>query len=276
MIARFGQLALCLAMGSALAGCAPKLPNSAAGDSASQVTPEVRAMYAAVEDGGFQIDAVQDRYLIAENIRREVDLTITDPPGTIVIDPWQRYLYLTMPGNRAMRYRVAVGDQGRSFSGVATAKYDRSWPSWTPTANMVKEFPDLYAQYKNGVPGGLKNPLGARAIYLFNGGKDTYYRIHGTNEVASIGHATSAGCIRLYNQDIIDLVGRYKKGGKVIVLTQEQSSQGFGSYLPTTSPYLGTAWADAGVQRDPNADTYPTAYPSGFPDSPATTGRNDL
>ncbi|MCB5409185.1 L,D-transpeptidase [Pseudogemmobacter faecipullorum] len=246
-----------LLMGTAfVAACAPKAP--AVVDPAASVPPEVLQRYAALTDNGFDIPAVPPRYLTPENIRSEVDLAITDAPGTIVIDPWQRYLYFILPGNRATRYRVAVGDQGRSFSGEAVAQYDRNWPSWRPTDNMIREFPDMYGPYKNGLEGGLKNPLGARAIYLFRGKVDTYYRIHGTNEVASVGHATSAGCIRMYNQDAIHLAATYRRGAKVLVLTEAQSQAAFGAFVPATTPYSGGSFSDY-IRTDP-VPTDPSLY----------------
>ncbi|VDC30231.1 L,D-transpeptidase [Pseudogemmobacter humi] len=263
--------ALLLSLSGLLAACGPKVPDSAAPPVGPQVAPEVLAMYAAVEDNGFQIPAVPPRYLIDENIRREVTVRITEAPGSMVIDPWQRYLYFLLPGDRAIRYRVAVGDQGRSFSGAAVAQFARDWPGWRPTDNMIREFPDMYGPYRNGLPGGLQNPLGARAIYLYRGGRDTMYRIHGTNEVASIGHATSAGCIRLYNQDAIHLASIFTPGAKVIVLTQAQSAQGFGEYTPTTTPYSGasfTAPAQVAEVPDYSDPGYVPAYPGGFPESP--------
>jgi hypothetical protein len=97
------------------------------------------------------------------------------------------------------------------------------WPAWQPTANMVRTRPDLYAEYAGGLPGGLINPLGARALYLYRGGRDSMFRIHGTADNASIGHATSAGCIRLFNQDAIDLYSRVENGTRVIVRSEAES-----------------------------------------------------
>ena len=264
--------------------CGPKVPDSATQpDPAANVPPEVLAMYAEVYDGGFHIPAVPPRYLIPENTRTEVDLAITEPPGSIIVDPWQRYLYFILGNNRALRYRVAVGDQGRSFAGDAVAQYERHWPSWRPTDNMIAERPDMYAAYAGGLPGGPQNPLGARAIYLFRGGRDTYYRIHGTNEVASIGHATSAGCIRMYNQDAIHLASVYHKGARVLVLSPEQSAAAFGAFVPTTTPYSGASFGNAADPAATAASATPPvnasgetpgyfdpgyAYPNGFPDSP--------
>ncbi|WP_112309493.1 L,D-transpeptidase [Pseudogemmobacter bohemicus] len=279
------RTALLMTLSGLVSACGARVPDSGTQpDPAANVAPEVLAMYGALEDNGFQIPAVNPRYLIPENIRTEVDLSITEAPGAIIVDPWQRYLYLIRGGNRALRYRCAVGDQGRSFSGEAVAQYDRVWPSWRPTDNMIRERPDMYAAYADGLPGGLQNPLGARAIYLFRGGRDTYYRIHGTNEVASIGHATSAGCIRMYNQDAIHLAASYVRGARVLVLTPEQSASAFGAYVPKTTPYTG-----ASFNQDPQSAASPAttattgqpgysdpgyAYPDGFPDSPYSSSQN--
>ena len=103
------------------------------------------------------------------------------------------------------------------------------WPRWTPTANMIKRNPEHYAKYANGLEGGIRNPLGARALYLYRDGKDTLYRIHGTNEPWSVGKAASSGCIRLYNQDILDLYKRATAGARVVVLDKSQSGKGASS-----------------------------------------------
>lgn len=138
-------------------------------------------------------------------------------PGTVVVDPGDRYLYLVREGGVALRYGVGVGRQGFAWSGTATVHHAGKWPRWVPPAEMIKRDPRA-AAYASGMPGGLDNPLGARALYLFQGGRDTLYRIHGTNEPDSIGKAVSSGCIRLFNQDIIDLYDRVPEGTMVIVL----------------------------------------------------------
>lgn len=269
------RAALLMTLSGLVSACAPKVPDSGSQpDPAANVPPEILAMYGELEDNGFHIPAVNPRYLIAENTRTEVDLAITESPGAIIVDPWQRYLYLIRGGNRALRYRVAVGDQGRSFEGAAVAQYDRVWPSWRPTDNMIRERPDMYAAYADGLPGGPQNPLGARAIYLFRGGRDTYYRIHGTNEVASIGHATSAGCIRMYNQDAIHLAANYVKGGKVLVLSPEQSAGAFGSFVPATTPYSGASFNQPAAVPEVAAADPAYGYPTGFPESPYTSSLN--
>ncbi len=138
--------------------------------------------------------------------------------GTIIIDPRNHFLYLMVSSGKARRYGVGVGKAGLSFRGKATIKRKAKWPSWTPTANMIRRQPKKYAKYAGGVPGGPKNPLGARALYLYKGSRDTYYRIHGTTQPWSIGRSVSNGCIRMINDHAIDLYNRVPMGTKVIVL----------------------------------------------------------
>jgi lipoprotein-anchoring transpeptidase ErfK/SrfK len=146
--------------------------------------------------------------------------TVNDPtgraPGTIVVDPGQRYLYLVLDGGKAMRYGIGVGRQGFSWNGEATVQMKREWPTWNPPVEMQAR-DEKARMWKDGMPGGPGNPLGARALYLFQNGKDTLYRIHGTNEPQSIGRAVSSGCIRMLNADVIDLYERVPIGTKVIV-----------------------------------------------------------
>ena len=154
-----------------------------------------------------------------------------DEPGTIVVDTFARHLYLVEEGGMAMRYAIAVGREGISFKGAGVIGRKEEWPSWTPTTNMVRTRPDLYAEYAGGLPGGLDNPLGARALYIYRGGRDSHFRIHGTIENASIGHATSAGCIRLFNQDAIELFNAVDSGTSVKVRTLDESIELEGVYM---------------------------------------------
>ncbi|QEW29583.1 L,D-transpeptidase [Roseovarius indicus] len=148
-------------------------------------------VYGPVEDAGRTIPAVPEAALSARNRRQEVDYWTDEAPGTIVVDPYARFLYLVLEDHRALRYGVAVGEQGRGFSGEAVIPFKREWPRWTPTPNMLRRDPELYEPVRNGMEGGLDNPLGARALYLFKGGRDTLYRIHGTTNPFSIGKAVS-------------------------------------------------------------------------------------
>ncbi len=185
--------------------------------------PEVVARYQAVQDGNYLIPAVDPGYLTGGNARQTVPYNGPDAPGTIVVDPHARVLYFVEKGGTATRYGIAVGREGRGFTGSAVIGRKAEWPGWTPTANMVRRDPEVYGPYAGGLPGGLDNPLGARALYLYRGGRDTYYRIHGTNNASTIGRATSAGCIRLFNQDILDLYERVPLGTPVKVRTREES-----------------------------------------------------
>ncbi|MEM6617553.1 MAG: L,D-transpeptidase [Pseudomonadota bacterium] len=139
-------------------------------------------------------------------------------PGTIVVDPRNHFLYLVESRTRARRYGVGVGRAGLAFRGSAVIARKAKWPSWTPTRNMIRREPHKYARYAGGVPGGPNNPLGARALYLYRNGRDTYYRIHGTNRPRSIGSSVSNGCIRMINDHVIDLYNRTPKGTRVVVL----------------------------------------------------------
>jgi len=138
--------------------------------------------------------------------------------GILVVDPDRHFLYLTLGRGRARRYGVGVGKAGRTFKGSATIARKAKWPSWTPTANMIKREPHKYAKYAGGVPGGPNNPLGSRALYLYRGKRDTYYRIHGTIQPSSIGRSVSNGCIRMLNEHVADLYDRVPIGTKVVVL----------------------------------------------------------
>lgn len=148
--------------------------------------------------------------------RRVVPFTSGEKPGTIIIRTAERALYQVMPGGKAMRYLVAVGRDGFSWSGTARVGMKREWPVWTPPPEMIDREPK-YAKWAEGMPGGPKNPLGARAMYLYNKRGDTGFRIHGTNSPSSIGHAASSGCIRMLNNEVIALYAATPRGTKVIV-----------------------------------------------------------
>ena len=143
---------------------------------------------------------------------------VADPtgeaPGTITVDTENRYLYLSIAGGRAVRYDVGVGRKGFEWSGVTHVGRKAEWPGWTPPAAMLKRRPDLPRH----MAGGIDNPLGARAMYLYSGKRDVGYRIHGSNEPDTIGQAVSSGCIRMLNADVEDLYNRVRIGTKVVVL----------------------------------------------------------
>jgi lipoprotein-anchoring transpeptidase ErfK/SrfK len=156
-------------------------------------------------------------------LRTEVPYNGREAPGTLVVDPQNHYLYLVQKNGRALRYGVGVGAEGFGWSGVATVRSKQEWPDWYPTEEMLQRKPELrramtQLQSGLGMPGGPENPLGARALYLWQGNKDTLYRIHGTNEPGTIGRNVSSGCIRLTNDDITDLYDRTRVGTKVVIL----------------------------------------------------------
>jgi lipoprotein-anchoring transpeptidase ErfK/SrfK len=171
--------------------------------------------------------------------RQVVDYATREAPGTIVIDTPNTYLYLVLGNGKALRYGIGVGRQGFTWSGVETISRTAEWPDWYPPAEMIARQPYL----PRFVAGGPGNPLGARALYLGN----SQYRIHGTNDPSTIGHNVSSGCIRLTNQDVIDLFGRVKVGTKVVVLPQTARhaapSPAHATRAPTT--YAPTAYAPA-------------------------------
>ena len=149
--------------------------------------------------------------------REVVDFASPEKPGTIIISTKERALYQVMPDGRAMRYLVAVGKEGFSWSCTARVGMKRENPKWTPPPEMIARTPK-YAKWRNGMPGGIpENPLGARALYLFNKQGDTGFRIHGTNAPSSIGTAASSGCIRMLNQEVVELFKATPVGTKVIV-----------------------------------------------------------
>lgn len=152
--------------------------------------------------------------------RQIVDYNRKEKQGTIVIDTDARYLYYVLPGGKAVRYGVTVGEEAMAWSGVARVGRKTEWPSWTPTAEIKKRLDFSIPDY---VPPGPANPMGARAMYLYQGNKDTLYRIHGTNQPEYIGHAISSGCIRLTNENVIDLYRRVKIGTRVVVLPPTRS-----------------------------------------------------
>jgi lipoprotein-anchoring transpeptidase ErfK/SrfK len=176
-----------------------------------------------VRDKKLLAAAPYEKAMIPEPYRRHiVEYHRREVPGTIMIDTDARYLYYVLPGGKAIRYGVTVGEEALTWSGVAKIGRMSEWPSWTPTAEIKKrmDVPDY-------VGPGPQNPMGARALYLFEGNKDTLYRIHGTNQPEYIGQAISSGCIRMTNEDVIDLYKRVKPGTVVVVLAPHQGDSPF-------------------------------------------------
>jgi lipoprotein-anchoring transpeptidase ErfK/SrfK len=176
------------------------------------------ANYAALESEKFPVEAVDTSQMDSRFLKQTVSYRSPYPAGTVVVDPHNRFLYLVQKEGHAVRYGVGVGREGLAFAGTGTVQEKKEWPHWTPTSAMIAREPKRYAKWAKGMDGGVGNPLGARALYLFKDGKDTRYRIHGTTEPDSIGKAVSSGCIRMMNQDVIDLYSRIPLGTKVVVL----------------------------------------------------------
>ena len=166
-----------------------------------------------IPDTPFNIDLVNLSMVPEASRRQSVRFRGPEPPGTLVVDAAARSLYFVQENGRALRFGIAVGREGAAWHGSAVVGRKAKWPTWTPTANMRKRNPKLPVHVK----GGPENPLGARALYLFQNGVDTLYRIHGTNEPWSIGKAASSGCIRMLNEDVFELYGSVPVGTRVIV-----------------------------------------------------------
>ncbi|MBB4104925.1 L,D-transpeptidase [Allorhizobium borbori] len=182
--------------------------------------PLHRAMYGVIADDGHTLPEIPLQRVDQRYLRQEVDYQTAEKPGTIVVDTAQKFLYLVQPGGRAIRYGVGLGRDGYAWSGRGVIQYKAKWPRWTPPQDMVSRQPELrtVSAANGGMVPGLNNPLGARALYIFKGGKDTLYRIHGTPDWQSIGKATSSGCVRMFNQDVIDLFDRVGGKAEIVVL----------------------------------------------------------
>ncbi|MDO5370016.1 L,D-transpeptidase [Paracoccus sp. (in: a-proteobacteria)] len=237
-----------LACALGLAACGPDNRAAQAPDTSNFVPQAYQARVDRGPNGEpLDIPAIKPAYLRERNVRTVVPYNGPEAPGTVVVDPYARFLYLVEDGGMATRVGIAVGRAGVGYAGTATIRRKAQWPSWTPTANMVATEPELYAQFRGGVPGGVGNPLGSRALYLYEGSRDTMYRIHGTMDPSSVGKATSAGCIRLFNQDIMDLYDRIPMGTTVKVRTEAESRALEGPLRQTPDGYLEPAQSVAAV-----------------------------
>ena len=225
---------LALGFAGLLAGCAtsgqpPKPATLSRNDEPLPETPApvTPTMYAALPDETFPIPAVNIKQVDPRYWRQVVDYPSDEKPGTLIVDTPNKFLYHILPGGKATRYGIGVGRDGFSWAGRATVAYKRAWPKWTPPDEMVARQPSLqpYSIANGGMPPGLKNPLGARALYIHQGGRDTLYRLHGTPEAFSIGKAVSSGCIRLLNQDVIDLFNNVRDGSTIVVIPDPSKRQ---------------------------------------------------
>lgn len=174
-------------------------------------------LYAALPDERFPLPAADLTHIDPVYLRRFGDYKTNERPGTVIVDTANRVLFWTMPEGKAIRYGIGIGRAGFSWSGRAMIKYKKKWPTWTPPSEMIARQPEL-EQWRQGMPPGLENPLGARALYIFDDGVDTLYRLHGTSDEISIGKAVSSGCVRLLHQDVIDLYGRVPDNTPIVVI----------------------------------------------------------
>lgn len=193
-----------LALTTALAGCS------------GTAIQTYSTSYGIVKDSGYQLPRIPISRVPEKFHRQMIRYETKEKEGTVIVDTKNKFLYLVMSEGKAMRYGIGVGREGFEWSGTARVGMKREWPVWTPPSEMIDREPKL-AKYRKGMEPGLRNPLGARAMYLFNKSGDTGYRLHGSPEWNSIGGNVSSGCIRLMNQDVIDLYNRVKVGAKVIV-----------------------------------------------------------
>jgi lipoprotein-anchoring transpeptidase ErfK/SrfK len=201
-----------------LAGCATSSGSSRRlADAVPVVPPEVLAMYGPLPNERFPLPAARIELVDPRYWRQSVDDPTGERPGTVVVDTGKRFLYLVGEGGEAMRYGVGIGRDGFAWSGRARIAYKREWPRWTPPPEMIERQPEL-EQYRNGMEPGPDNPLGARALYIFQGGEDTLYRLHGNGDERTIGKAVSSGCVRLLQQDAIDLYQRVPTGAPILVV----------------------------------------------------------
>lgn len=205
--------------GLTIAGCTP--PDGSTGTLGLKGSGSSFALnYKALPKEKFPIPAVKSAHLHPRFRRKTVKYQTKEPVGSLIVDTKKFYLYHVKPGGLATRYGVGLGRAGFEWSGRAHVRWKRAWPTWTPPAEMIEREPSLakWSAENGGMPPGLKNPLGARALYIFQGNKDTLYRLHGTINPRSIGKAVSSGCVRLVNQDVIHLFNNVKNGSKIHVI----------------------------------------------------------
>ena len=205
-------LAACQTAGGPRTGASVSVADAAP---AAGRTPVVNG-YGPIASEPWPIAAIDTSKVDPRFLRQTVSNPTGEKAGTIVIDTANKHLYLVEDGGTAMRYGVGVGREGFAWSGRAIIDRKQEWPKWFPPKEMQERDPEA-AKWSEGMPGGITNPLGPRALYLAQNNKDTYFRIHGTTQPMSIGKAMSSGCIRLFNQDIIDLYNRVPIGTEVVV-----------------------------------------------------------
>lgn len=181
------------------------------------VSPRYLAVYGEDDAEPYPLPAVDLRQVNPAYLRTEVAYATTEAPGTIVVDTPERYLYYVQDDGTAIRYGVGIGRDGFTWAGRGTIGRKAEWPTWYPPAVMQRRQPET-REFAGGMPGGIDNPLGARAMYIYRDGRDSIYRLHGTHEYWSVGQAVSSGCVRLINQDVIDLYNRVPVGTPIVVI----------------------------------------------------------
>ncbi|MCF6320843.1 MAG: L,D-transpeptidase [Rhizobiaceae bacterium] len=206
--------------GLTLSGCATAVVPPVKKPAVPLVSMSYRKMYGPIHDERFPIPGVDLSKVDSKFYRREVNYSTSEPVGTVIVNTKTFYLYVVQENGTAMRYGVGLGRAGFEWSGRGRIGWKQEWPKWTPPREMIARLPELekYSAANGGMPPGIDNPLGARALYIFQGKRDTLYRLHGTVEDFSIGRAVSSGCVRLLNQDVIDLYGRVATGSKIMVV----------------------------------------------------------
>jgi lipoprotein-anchoring transpeptidase ErfK/SrfK len=218
-----------LSAGLALAGCMQSTSTTFEKSPEASLKPRDKELLA---------KAQYDKIAVAPPFRRAiVGYHRKELPGSIVVDSDNHYLYYVMEGGKAIRYGITVGEEALAFSGIAKVGNMAEWPKWTPTADIHKRIEGL----PQSVPGGPDNPLGARALYLYQGGRDTMFRIHGTNQPEMIGSSISSGCIRMTNEDVIDLYSRAKMNTVVVVLDPKQGDSPYNSKMALQGAFGGTS-----------------------------------
>ena len=180
----------------------------------------VWVMYGPMPDERFPLPAINIDKVPSKFWRRQVNFTSPYPVGTVIVNTKTYFLHLIQENGKAMRYGVGLGRQGFEWSGEGVIQWKQAWPKWTPPEEMIARQPELakWSASNGGMPPGLNNPLGARALYIFQNGVDTLYRIHGSPEYWTIGKSVSSGCVRMINQDVVDLYGRVTSGARLIVI----------------------------------------------------------
>lgn len=184
--------------------------------------PDLEARYAAFEDEGHLVPAIPYKKMDPKYYRQRVPNKTGEPAGTVVVDTPNKFLYLVEEGGTAMRYGVGIGREGFAWEGEGVIHWRQHWPRWKPPGEMIARQPELerYSVANGGMEPGVMNPLGARALYIFQNGNDTLYRLHGSPEWNSIGKSVSSGCVRLVNHDIVDLYERVPYHARIVVHQQ--------------------------------------------------------